>query len=89
MQTFEKAEQAVDPQSIVHVALLDGDGTVIIHEEVPAADAGLRHHMLELQAELDVRDIPDASRQVYAGEAWPPEGHTEKAGVVTPVKAKP
>jgi hypothetical protein len=38
--------------------------------------------MLELQAELDVRDIPDVTRRVYIGPVWPPEGHEVKKGKV-------
>lgn len=83
MQTFEKA-QAVSDDATVHVALLDGDGTVLIHEEIPAADAPLRSQMLTLQAELDARD--GADRKVYAGQVWPPEGHEVKKGKVLAVQ---
>ena len=85
MQTFEKAQAVPDEGATVHVALLDDDGIVLIHEEIPAPEAPLRSQMLTLQAELDVRDIAGASRRVYAGADWPPEGHQEKRGKVTPL----
>ena len=87
MQTFEK-QADTDPTEMVHVALLDGDGTPIIHEELFVAEASHRHHMLELQAELDVRDIADAVRRVYMGPAWPPEGHEVKKGKVVALPAE-
>ncbi len=73
MQTFiAEIVQKPAKGATVHVALLDGDGAVIIHEELSPAEAPFRLHMLALQAELDVRDIPDATRKVYSGAAWPP-----------------
>lgn len=79
----------IEEGATVHVALLDGDGNVIIHEELSAAAAPLRHTMLCLQAELDARDGQD--RQVHRGPEWPPAGYREakvgEAMQVTPIAA--
>jgi hypothetical protein len=89
MQIFESKQADPDPSGTIHVALLDGDGTPFIHEELTKAEAPHRHHMLELQAELDVRDIPNATRRVYIGQVWPPEGHEVKKGKIVAVKVEP
>lgn len=74
MQSIEfKSEEPPRAAKMLHVALLDGDGEAIVHEELLESSVPLRVQMLCLQAEQDVRDIPDASRRVYVGEAWPPE----------------
>jgi hypothetical protein len=76
MQIFE-AVKTPAPSGTEHVALLDGDGTVIYHEELPAGDpVSLRHLMFLLQAELDICG-QGVSRQVYRGKVWPPEGYRE------------
>ena len=82
MNTFAVA--APEPQGTVHVALIAEDGTPIIHEELPAAKAPQRQYMLGLQAELDAAGLGSepqpVSRRVYAGEVWPPPGHTLDKG---------
>ena len=88
METFKSEKAVIDPEATIHVALLDNDGTPIIHEELPVADAPHRHHMLTLQAELDVRDSPDAERKVYMGPAWPPEGYEMKKGKIIEMAAE-
>lgn len=69
MQTFSKP-QITAKGAMKHLALFDGSGAVLLHEEVPAAAVPLRHTMLCLQAELDARDLKE-DRKVYAGDTWP------------------
>ena len=85
MQYF-KAVTAEPVEGTVHVALLDGEGAIIIHEEIPAAAAWHRNYMLEGQALVDAAAGQD--RQVYKGEVWPPAGHEIQQGKVVPVKAE-
>jgi hypothetical protein len=53
-----------------HVALLDAEGTVEIHEELPAEKAQERYRMLCLQVELcELEGKPGYS--AYIGDDWP------------------
>ena len=70
MQTFNKPQVAPAKGATLHVALLDGVGEVLIHEELPASEAPFRRHMLCLQGELDARDLKE-DRKVYMGADWP------------------
>lgn len=70
MQTFSKPQAAPVQGAMKHLALLDGAGAVLLHEELPASAAPLRRTMLCLQAELDARDLKE-DRKVYMGDTWP------------------
>jgi len=87
MKTFEVTKPPAT--GTVHVALIAEDGTLVIHEELPAGEAAQRSYMLDLQAELDAvglgsEPIP-VSRRVYAGPEWPPPGHTLEEGKLAEV----
>ena len=62
-----------DKGAMKHVALLDADGAVEIHEELPADKAQERFGMLKLQVELCELEGKPGYRS-YAGEDWPPAG---------------
>lgn len=56
--------------SIAHVALIDSEGAVEIHEELPADKAQERYRMLCLQVELNELE-GKPGYHAYAGEEWP------------------
>jgi len=59
-----------DKGAMKHVALLDAEGTVEIHEELPADKAQERFGMLKLQVELyELEGKPGYG--AYIGGDWP------------------
>jgi hypothetical protein len=84
MQSFGPTVPAVEPEGTIHVALFAEDGSVLFHEEVPAADTGARKRY-EYEAEL--RALSGETTRMHAGPDWPPDGHELKKGKLAALPA--
>lgn len=75
----DKSKSLLDEGKTLHVALIDADDNIEVHEKLSASAARRRFEMLKLQVELNhnIKDKP--GYRAYMGEEWPPPEPEEEA----------
>jgi hypothetical protein len=71
-------QAAPAPEGTVHVALFAEDGSVLFHEEIPAAERA--RHQKRYETEGELRALAGETTRLHAGPERPPVGHVLDKG---------